>query len=291
VGLDPRQAVKSKAGPRAVAVEDALRQGFAAIEQRRPNEAERIAREILVRNAQHPGACYVLGLALLSQQRPGEAIAPFEQAARARPDPAVETHLAMALRNDGKPAAAVPWFERAISRQPAFAPAFKEFAILLRSMRRYVEAERVLNRGLEVAPTMPELAMLLGGVALDRADPASAKVAFARALANAPGHPDALLGFGIALLYEGEFTRALERFRQIVARDPNHVRGRLNMAYCLIELGQWDEGVACLRATVKIDPKSAGNVVRMLIASGRGRFWLKRSAVAEFLGIPNKPEM
>ncbi len=281
--------MKSKAAQRAAADEEALRAGFAAVEQRRLDEAERIAREILARNAQQPGGLYLLGVTLLAGRRPGEAIALMEQAARLRTDAAVETHLAMALRSNGKPAAAIPWFERAITRQPPFAPAFKEFAGLLRTMRRYGEAETVLKRGLEVAPAVPELAMLLGGVSLDRANPAAAKVAFARALANAPGHPDALLGFGIALLYEGEFARASERFRQILARDPNHVRARLNLGYCLLELGEWDEGTACLRATIQIDPKSAGKALRMLIASGRGRFWLRRSAVAEVLGLRERP--
>jgi hypothetical protein len=50
-----------------------------------------------------------------------------------------------------------------------------------------------------------------------------------------------------------------------------------------MELGQWDEGVAMLRATWRIDPKARGNVLRMLIASARGKFWLKRSAIAQFL--------
>jgi tetratricopeptide (TPR) repeat protein len=285
VSPEPKHAVKSKASQRGAAEDEALRRCSAAIEQRRPDEAERIAREILARNDQHGGASYLLGVALLVQGRPAEAVSPLERAARLRPDAAVETHLAMALRANGQGAAAVPWFERAVSRQPPFAPAFKEFGGLLRSLRRYSEAEAVLKRGLEAAPAMPELAMLLGGVALDRADAGNAKVAFARALANAPSHPDALLGFGIALLYEGEFGRAADRFRQILARDPNHVRARLNLAYCLLELGRWDEGVACLRATVQLDPKSASHVIRMLIASGRGRFWLKRSALAKFLAL------
>ena len=63
----------------------------------------------------------------------------------------------------------------------------------------------LLKRGLEVAPSMPELSMLLGGIFLDRADHANAKVAFARALANAPGHPEALLGFGTLYAFREVF--------------------------------------------------------------------------------------
>lgn len=273
------------AGPRLAADEETLRQGMAAIQGGRVGEAERIARDVLSRRPQHPAALHLLGIALLSQQRAQDALAPLQEAARAGADPAVETHLAVALRSTGQPAAALAALERATSRQPPYAPAFLELGTLLRKQRQYSQAQAVLKRGLEVAPSMPELSMLLGGVFLDRADHANAKVAFARALTHAPGHPDALLGFGIALLYEGEFARAAERFRQIVAREPGHVRGRLNLGYCLIELGQWEEGIAWLRATVKLDPKSGPNAMRMLIASGRGRFWLKRSDAVAFLGM------
>jgi tetratricopeptide (TPR) repeat protein len=262
-----------------------LRQAQTEIEQQRPAEAERIARELLERRQKYPEALHLLGRALLAQQRPGEAVAPLEQAARLRTDAAIETDLAIALRDTGRLADARIWFERATTRQPPFAEAFMGLGMLLRSMRQHPEAEAIVKRGLDVAPSMPELSMVQGGLCLDRADTANAKVAFARALANAPGHPEALFGFGIALLNEGEFARAAERFRQVVARDAGHVRARLNLAYCLLELGQWDDGVACLRATVKLDRKSCAEVLRMVVSSGRGRFWLKRSAAAEFFGL------
>ena len=38
-----------------------------------------------------------------------------------------------------------------------------------------------------------------------------------------------------------------------------------------------------LRTT--LDPKARGNVMRMLVASSRGRFWLKRSDALKFLGV------
>ena len=57
------------AGGDQAALEDALRRAMAAMQNRRPDEAERIARDVLKRQAQHAGALHVLGLALLSQGR------------------------------------------------------------------------------------------------------------------------------------------------------------------------------------------------------------------------------
>jgi tetratricopeptide (TPR) repeat protein len=276
-------------GARAVMAAEALARAVAAGNSGDLSGAERIARDVLAKNPQHLGALQLLGALLMGQKRPREAVVPLEEAARRSPNPELETHLAIALREIGRTDEALAWFYRAIERQPAYARAFQELGNLLRAMRSYVEAETVLKRGLEAAPTVAELSLALGGVYLDRADSPGAKVAFARALSIVPGNADALVGFGIALQYEGDFARAAERFRRVLARDPGHHRAQMNLGYCLIELGQHDEGIACLRAAVQAAPHNYGSALRMLIGAGRGRFWLNRSAAAVCLGLNGKP--
>src|SRR5215468_2901051 len=142
-----------------MAEENALRRCSAALAQRRPSEAEHLARGVLSTSPQHPAALFFLGVAHLVQGRAGEAVKPLEQAARLHPDASIETHLAMALRECGRSAEALTWFERATSRSPAFAPAFKELGATYRKLRRFADAEAVLRRGQELAPPMPDLDM------------------------------------------------------------------------------------------------------------------------------------
>jgi tetratricopeptide (TPR) repeat protein len=138
---------------------------------------------------------------------------------------------------------------------------------------------------------MPDLDMLLGAVCLDRGDPVKAQAVFTRVLAQVPGHPEVLYGLATALLNQGEFVRAAEQYRQVLAQEPAHARALLHLGHCLMELGQWDEGVAILRDAVKVDPTMRGNVMRMLVGSAHGKFWLKRSAAAAFLdGRDSEPE-
>jgi Flp pilus assembly protein TadD len=275
--------------PRAAMAAEALARAVAAGNGGDLAEAERIARDVVAQNPRHAEALQLLGALLMAQQRPRDATAPLEEAARLTANPEVETHLAIALRDTGRSDDAVTWLTRAVERQPAFPRAFKELGELLRTKRRYAEAESVLKRGVDAAPTVPELSLLLGGVCLDRGDAASAKVAFARALAIAPGNTDALMGFGVALQYEGDFARAAERFRRVLAADPAHPRARLNLGYCLIEQGDVDEGIACLRAAVEAAPQNYGGALKMLCSAGRGRFWFSRSAAANGLGLKKKP--
>jgi len=285
-----KQTGISKGARAAMAAEaEALVRAMAAADSGNLSEAERIARAVLAENPQHLEALQLFGALLMAQKRPREAIAPLEEAARHSANSELETHLAIALREIGRTDEAVAWLYRAIERAPVCVRAYQELGNLLRAKRRYVEAESVLKRGLEAAPTVPELSLALGGVCLDRADSGGAKIAFARALSIVPGNADALVGFGIALQYDGDFARAAERFRRVLTHDPAHHRASMNLGYCLIELGQLDEGIACLRAAVQAAPHNYGTALRMLISAGRGRFWLKRSAAAERLGLNAKP--
>jgi len=268
--------------------EQALDFGWAAISGRRLDDAERVAREVLARDPHHAGALHLLGLTLLIQKRPRDAVRPLTEAARDTVDPLLETHYALALRDVGRRDEAIDWLKRAISRKPVFAPAFHELGLIFFGMRRYDDAEAVLKQGIALAPGVAELAVELGGVYICRAEPANAKAAFARALALAPDHVRALHGCGTALLFEGEFERAAEQFRQVLARDPRHVRARLDLAHCLLELGRFEAGVTELRAVVRSTPQHYGKALKMLASSRRGRLWLRPSMAASFLQVIDK---
>src|SRR6202171_2073755 len=171
-----------------------LARAMFALDNERPEDAERIAAEMLRADPGHARALYILGSALTMQGRAGEAIAPLEAAARGRHDPEIETVLAIALRQVGRHEDAVSRLKLATKRRPPYAAAFNELGYLLVLMDRYDEAADVLSRGLQIAPTMPQLSIQLGYAQLSRRDCANAKTAFARALEISPTSHDALYG-------------------------------------------------------------------------------------------------
>ena len=201
--------------------DEAITHAMEAIQRGRPIDAERIIREVLAKDPRSLTGQHVLGRALLAQQRPQDAIAPLEAAAR-QGDPIAETNLGIALDQSGRPADALVWLERAVTRQPPFEHAFYELGSRLVSMRRAKEAEGVVKRGLAINPNSVELSILLGDIFLKRADRDNAKLAFARALASQPNHPGALYGMGTVMMLEGEYARAVQRLQQAVAQDPRY---------------------------------------------------------------------
>jgi tetratricopeptide (TPR) repeat protein len=261
----------------------ALAEAMLALDNERPEEAERIVAEVLGADPRHSKALYILGYAFIMQGRAGEAIAPLEGAADGREDPEFDTMLAIALGQVGRHEDAVSRLRLATRRQPPYAMAFKELGYLLVLMERYDEAIEVLNLGLQIAPMMPELSIQLGYAHLSRSDCANAKVAFARALDIFPRSHDALFGVAKAHQELGENEVAADYFRRYLTEHrPNDSGAWLSLGHCLLELGQLDAGYECFRRAARGDVKRYGTALISLAAAARGRFWLRPSEAARF---------
>ncbi len=255
----------------------------AAIQQGRADDAERLVRNVLAGIPQHPTALHLLGCALLLQDRPGQALAPLEKAARSRQDPEIETQLAIALRKVGRTDDALARLDRATKRRPPFPAAFHELGFLLHSLDRSEEAIAVIERGAELVPGAPELSVQLGGIHHARRDLSKARAAYSQALAIAPDHADAHYGAAVVLMDEGEFSQAAEHLRRSLAKHPADVQARLKLGVCLLELGRSDDALGCLRTAIHRRPQLYGIVLRLVSSAARGRFWLRPSSAAKAL--------
>lgn len=277
-----RQGFSGAAGGQSGAG-DMLQRAVFALNGGRAGDAERIAGDVLKASPHNFLALHVLGSALLMQGRVADAIAPLETVARGDHDPKVETLLAIALRQAGRPDDALAWLKRAIKRQPPHAPAFYEYGCLLTFLKRDDEAIQAFKRGLDIAPMMADLSIQLGYVLLRRRNYADAKAAFGRALNSSAAPPGALFGLARAHLETGDNAAAAGYFRRYLMSQPNDLDSWLQLGYCLLELGDRDAGLECFRTAARGDPKNHGNVLAGLVKSGRGRFWLRPSGAAQFL--------
>jgi tetratricopeptide (TPR) repeat protein len=261
----------------------ALQRANVALNSDRPQDAERIADEILKRHPRYGAALQVRGCALLMQKRAAEALAPLQAAAQSLRDAESDTLLAMALRQTGRTEEALSRLRRAIKRQPAYAPAFHELGYLLMSLEHYDEAIDALRHGLEIAPMMPQLSIQLGEVLLRRRSYGEAKAAFARALEIAPNSAEALFGLAKAHQSLGEAAPAAAYYRRCLVLTPQDRACWLNLGHCLLQIGDIEAGYDCFRTAARGDPQRYGKALTSLAASGRGRLWLKPSAAARFL--------
>ena len=259
-----------------------LQRARLALNSDRPQDAERIADEILKLDQCNSAALQVRGCALLMQKRAADAVAPLQAAAQSLRDGESDTLLAMALRQTGQIEGALSRLKRAVKRQPPYAPAYHELGYLHMSLENYDEAIEALRRGLEIAPMMPQLFVQLGEVFLRRRSYGNAKVAFARALEIAPHSTDALFGLAKAHQSLGDAAPAASHYRRCLVLTPEDGACWLNLGHCLLQLGEIEAGYDCFRTAARGDPKRYGKALASLAASGRGKLWLKPSAAARF---------
>jgi tetratricopeptide (TPR) repeat protein len=260
-----------------------LQRATLALKSKRPEEAQRIAEDVLRRDPRHARALHILGFALLMQGRAEAAVSPLEAAARGRHDPEIETQLALALNQLGRRDDALSRLKRASKRQPPYAPAFHGLGSLLFAMARYDEAIEALRRGVAVAPMMPEMSIQLGNVFLQRRKYEEAGGAFGQALSISPDASDALFGMGKALYALGQSEAAADCFRRCLRVRPDDDSVWLHLGHCLLRLGEREAGYECFRTASRGDPRRYGRALSSLAASGRGRSWLRPSAAARFM--------
>lgn len=276
------KAGSNVANERQHAQAQALQHASSALQRGQPIDAERIAGDILKASPGHPEATKVLAYALMMQERAKEAVAPLERVARTGHNPEIETQLAIALRRCGQSDKALIWLRRAVKRTPPFPAAFHELGYLLNLLRQPDEAVEVLQQGVALAPMMPEMWSQLGYVCRAMRDHAGAIEAFSRALAINPVHPHAVEGITSVLMHDGDYARAAEFFKRVISASPEQAWARVGLGTCLLELGESDAAYACLRAGLSKGAPFEG-ALKAIMASSRGRFWLRPSSAAAFL--------
>ena len=191
----------------------------------------------------------------------------------------------LALDND-RAADAARLAAGVLEADPRHAGALYALGYALTVQGRYDEAVDVLGRGVEAAPSRPEISIQLGYAQLSRRDCIAAGAAFARALDIAPDAHDALFGLAKAHQELGENEPAAEGFRRYLAVRPNDAGAWLNLGHCLLELGQLDAGYECFRLAARGDASRYGTALTSLSAASHGRFWLRPSDAARFLRPP-----
>jgi tetratricopeptide (TPR) repeat protein len=263
----------------------ALERAILALRMSRPDEAERLAERVLKSDRGNSLAAQVLGRALLMQDRAVEAIVPLERAARRSDDPALDTQLATALAAAARFDEALDLLRRTTARRPPFPPAFLELGGQFSRMGRLEEATAVLEQGLALTPDVLDLQMELGFVHLKRNQRAAARIMFLQVRAEAPERHDALVALAKVMALDGEYGAAADLYRRALGLRPDDAVTRSNLASCQLEMGERDLGEASLRAVASGAPQLAGMAITSLAAASHGRFFLRPSAAAKFLGV------
>ncbi len=196
----------------------------------------------------------------------------------------------------------IRYFEQAIARDPAFAPAYAGLAFAYASMSSYYLAPR------EVMPKAKEAA--LKAVQLDETlsdahawlgfvltfydwDWPAAERELKRALELNPSSADAHLVYGNYLMVMGRAAEAIEEMKRAQQLDPLSLpvrAGPAGAAWVLVNARRYDEAIDQARRALEIDPKFAWAHSLLGIAYGqKGEFSRAIAAYEEGVRQDNSP--
>src|SRR5262249_22861477 len=114
---------------------------------------------------------------------------------------------------------------------------------------------------------------------------AEARALFTRVLDAMPERHEAVLALAKVMALDGEYAGAAEYYRRALAMRPDDAVTRTNLGICLLEMGERDAGEASLRAAARGPARTAGRSITALASVSHGRFFLRPSAVAQFLRV------
>jgi predicted Zn-dependent protease len=264
-------------------ISQVLEQALFAFGAQRPDEAGRLARQVLASNPDNVLAAQVLGHTLLQGGRPVEAVEPLQAAAKHSNDPAIETLLARALAAAGRRDEAIDRLRQTTMRRPPFTLAFLELGDQLAAAGRFDEGIDVFESGLALTPDAAVLRMGLGYLHLKRNDRANARRLFLQVRATEPLRHDALVALAKVSALEGEYAVAVDLYQRALELRPEDPVTRIELGKCLLEMGAREAGEASLRAAARSGAQVTGLAITALATASHGRFFLRPSAAARFL--------
>ena len=258
------------------------------MKQKRFDEAEDNARFALQIEPEMPQLHEDLGSLLAMQKQYAESIPHFEKAIQLDPSlPAPYRKLAEALIGAGRAKEADELFKAFLDKAPgkkAVADAImqvqegntEEAIRLLRRVlkaepdnvdaMRYLaaaylkekanlgDAEALLRRASQIAPTYIEVLMLLGSALMDRNKFSEAAKVFDKVILQQPKNDAAWAGLGQAFARGDRTEEAADAFAKAIELNPKIPLVQMSQGHILKTLGRQEEALDCYREAIRLRP-------------------------------------
>jgi len=213
-----------------------------------------IAQAIAVK-ADFAEAHYNMGNALLSLQRPAEALESFDTALRLAPrDPQYHFERGNALKDLGRLGEALSSYDEAIRLFPGSAEAHNNRGVTLKEAGRLAEALASYDAALSLKPQYAEAHGNRGNALKELGRLDEALAGYDAALGLKPDYAEAHSSRGNALARLGQLDAALASHDRALALKPDYAEGHNNRGLVLNELGRSEEALASYDAAIRLRP-------------------------------------
>ncbi len=228
--------------------------------------ASRLADDVLARDPEHAAALHVLGLVRFSHGDVAAAAALLQRSVHTSPDAAVLSDLGVVLRSQRRFAEAETAHREALRLDPTSVSALGNLGNVLLDVGRAAEAEGTLTDALRLAPNRPWLLHSLALSLMARGAMARAEAALRQVLAADPDDPDGHETLGVLLGQTGRPVEAEAHHRAALPRVKQGYRALSNLAVVLQVQGRHREAIACCREALAAQPDYATAHANLLFA-------------------------
>ena len=237
------------------AFEETRRQAHAALRAGRAATAERMLRALEARFPGEVNCLWLLGAALLAQDKIAESIAILERVLAGAPDFAsARVDLARAYRRDGRAAQAREQVRRVLQKHPQHQRAWLAYGDALVDLGQHEDARVAFERARLTDPLRARIEEATAALVAD--DRKKSENIFRAILQEDPSHVAALCGLA-ALSLAADVPHDAERLLRHALKQSAY----LPLAYrglgpALLALGRLKEAEAATRHLMKIEPES-----------------------------------
>jgi tetratricopeptide (TPR) repeat protein len=232
-----------------------VKEGEAAYDQGRLQEAKDKAEAVLSKNPENSRALTLLGWISLQEKQPREALKDFRRVRH--PDDLTWVGQALALDDLGNPVAAYNLIKVA-ARKGKPSPllmAMSGYVALL--VGRVAEARSRLQAAATLAPPAPRLARpLLAQIYLVQNHKEAARTEASQALAQAPRSPMALFSMGLVKMAFFDLPAATRYFQKAIKTDPRFVTAYVYLAKIWLGSEYLSRAQAIIDKALQIAPRN-----------------------------------
>jgi tetratricopeptide (TPR) repeat protein len=237
------------------ALEESRRRAHAALRAGQAATAERMLRAL---EAQFPGEVncqWLLGVALLDQEKVAESVASLESVLARVPEFAsARVDLARAYRRAGRAAQAREEVRRVLQQEPLHHRAWLAYGDALVELGQYDDARIAFERARLADPERTRIEQATAALVAD--DRRKAEALFRDILQRDPSHPAALCGLAALSLIADRPQDAERLLRHALKQSAYLPLAYRGLAPALIALGRLEEADAATRHLRRIEPES-----------------------------------
>jgi len=232
------------------------------ISQQRWDEAYTALKNFAAQQPNDPGIEYQMGVLCFNMGRFADAEMHLKTSLSISPNPEAHYHLGLTLLKEDRPQEAMPEFREACERKQDFAVGHLHWGLALSAMGKLSGALGQFNQAIKLNPNMASAYYQGGTACFKQGQLAEAVQYFQKACACEPNLGEAYNGLGVTLAEMGNFQDAVSCFDKAWQVDNTLAVVQRNWASALVKMGQFDEAI-------KHYQESVGVTARVLSAKDR----------------------